>query len=130
MRKTVPEYDKSIGEIDIRGICYEIYLYPLTIFDRRYPNCLAQVEEGPSLMRFCEENLDLVVIKHELFHCYMASCFLTVQPDTSCINVEEVACEIFATFSDKITEKSRELKKMLETETKRRSDGARKKVTK
>jgi len=120
MRNKTSKFDTPIGEIDIRGISYKICLYPKSIFNSRYPNTLAQVEEEPFIMRFCEENQQLTVIKHELFHCYMASCFLSAQNDMVPENVEEVACDVFAYLAGDILKKSYELQEIMKNELDKR----------
>jgi len=122
MRKKKSKFDSPIGELDIRGLKYKICLYPKSIFNSRYPNTMAQVEEEPFIMRFCEENLQLSVIRHELFHCYMASCFLSTQNEMTAENVEEVACDVFAYLTSDIMKKAYKLEEMLKNELKRRQD--------
>lgn len=120
MSKKKSKFDKEITEIDIRGLKYKVCLYPKSIFNSRYPNTLAQVEEEPFIMRFCEENLQLNVIRHELFHCYMASCFLSTQTDISPGDTEEVACDVFAYLVDDILEMSYKLEEILKNELNKR----------
>jgi len=122
MSKKKSKFDTPIDEIDIRGLKYKICLYPKSIFNARYPNTLAQVEEEPFIMRFCQENLQLSVIKHELFHCFMASCFLSTQSEISPGDTEEVACDVFAYLSDEIIEKALFIENLLKTEESRRNN--------
>jgi len=121
MPKQKSKYDTPIAKLNVRGIVYEICLYPKSVFNSRYPNTLAQVEEEPFVMRFCEAHIRPRVIKHELFHCYMASCFLSTQSDLSPQDAEEVACDVFAYLSDQILEAAQELQQVLETELNLRS---------
>lgn len=111
-----------VKSIDVRGIKYEIYLYPETEFKDRFPNCLAEMSENPFEIRFNEEHIEKDVIKHELFHCYMASCFLTSQEELTSGDAEEVACDVFAYFSTAILDEAERVYLSLKAELNDRMD--------
>lgn len=83
------------------------------MFKGRYPDALAQVEDFPYLARFCEENLELEVIRHEVFHMYVASCFFSTMVTEAAEDMEEVAADLFGTLADQMLQKSQELRDFL-----------------
>lgn len=103
-----------VAQVDIRGIDYKIYLYPQDVYDKLYPGSMANVDTIDMQFRFSEKNRDLMTVRHEVAHAFIASCFYSAIEDGTADGLEEVVCEVISYFAEKMIQISNEIKKQLD----------------
>lgn len=123
MRRKKSKFDVPVMEIDVRGVSYKVYLYPKQLFNSRHPGSEAIHTSSPNTLQFSEQYCTLIHVSHELFHAYLASSFFHSQVNQAAEDLEEVACETFATFSQVINLQAQDILKELKKEITRRKDG-------
>lgn len=113
MARKKSKFDTPIGEIGIRGIKYKIFLYPKSLYCGRNPGQEAHMTTSPPELHFCEEYCTLETIKHEIFHCFVRSCFTQAMSDLTSDDLEEVACEMFAHFGVTMLQMAQEIEQLI-----------------
>lgn len=102
-----------VTNINVRGIIYSIYLWEDDAYKDEFPESLAHTTSHPAEIHFSKSHRDLITIKHELFHCFLASCFVGAWDTESSANLEEVACEVFSHFDEEIADLALSVEKKL-----------------
>lgn len=116
MAKKKSKFDTPIGKIDIRGTSYNIFLYPYSLYKNRHHDSEAHMTQNPPQMHFCDKYMEYGTVSHELFHCYVKSCFYDFVVNSNAEDLEEIACEIFANFGEEIIEKAKKITELLKNE--------------
>jgi len=113
MARKKSKFDKPIGKVDIRGTEYKIFLYPKSVYCKRHPGQEAHMTTSPPEMQFCEGYCTLETIQHEVFHCFVRSCYTQAMSDLTVYDLEEVACEMFANFGVNMLVISQEIEQLI-----------------
>lgn len=111
--------DEFLMKIDVRGLDYKVFLWEDNKYFSRFRGSYAHTTSNPYEIHFCKQYSTLAIIKHELFHCFLASCFVDSWENEDSKNLEEVACDVFGLFDEKI----RDLALSIENSIKRRENG-------
>lgn len=67
---------------------------------------------------FRTDEVNVEVVRHELFHAYFAESHVE-SADLTALQAEEVSCSIFGEYGDQITKQARELKRWLSATSKK-----------
>ena len=122
--------DYFLTMIEVRGLQYKVFLYPDKVYDQDNPGSYAHVVNQDREMVFRESSCDLMTIRHEVCHLFIKSTFYEAMEQTSSDDLEELVCETFSYFAEKMVLLSDELKEMLEIEKKERNGNKQKDIGK